>query len=132
VVQEFKRGGLKKLFKPITSTAYTRLVIQFYSNLSRDCNKSRTLSSTIQGKQVEVTTSDIAATLHCNDEHPPADAQLDEQPDPFYVSEIIEDMCASQYAEEKWNAGSWSKLLQPLLLVDYILYWNVCPLGHKS
>jgi hypothetical protein len=58
--------------------AYTRLVIQFYSNLSRDCNKPGTLSSTVQGKQLDVTTSDIATTLHCNDEHPIADAQLDE------------------------------------------------------
>jgi hypothetical protein len=41
-------------------------------------------------------------------------------------------MCAGQYADEKWNAGSRSKLPQPLLLVDYILYRNVCPLGHKS
>jgi hypothetical protein len=131
-VQEFKRRGLKKLFKPVTSTAYTRLVIQFYSNLSRDCNKPSTLSSTIQGKQVDVTTSDIAAALRCNDEHPPVDVQLDEQPDSFYVSEIIEDMCAGQYANEKWNAGSRSKLSQQLLLVDYVLYRNVCPLGHKS
>jgi hypothetical protein len=37
-----------------------------------------TLFSTVQGKQMEVTTSDIAAALHCNDEHPPEDAQLDE------------------------------------------------------
>jgi hypothetical protein len=131
-VQEFKRRGLKKLFKPVTSMAYTRLVVQFYSNLSKNCNKLGTLSSTVQGKQVVMTTSDIAIALHCNDEHPPADAQLDEQPDPFYVSEIIEDMCAGQYANEKGNAGSQSKLPQQLLLVDYVLYRNVCPLGHKS
>jgi hypothetical protein len=123
---------LKKLFKPITSTAYTRLVIQFYSNLSQDCNKPGTLSSTVQGKQLDVTTSNIAAALYCNDEHPPADAQLNEQPDAFYASGIIEDMCVSQYADEKRNAGSWSKLPQQLLLVDYILYPNMCPLGHKS
>jgi hypothetical protein len=122
---------LKKLFKPVTSTAYTRLVVQFYSNLSKDCNKPGTLSSTVQGKQVDVTTSDIAAALHCNDEHPSADAQLDEQPEPFYVSEIIEDMCVGQYADEKWNAGSRAKLPQQLLLVDYILQRNVCPLGYK-
>jgi hypothetical protein len=78
VVQEFKRRGLKKLFKPVTSTAYTSLVVQFYSNLSRDCNKPSTLSSTVKGKQVDVTTSDIVVALHCNDEHPPADAQLDD------------------------------------------------------
>jgi GTPase Era involved in 16S rRNA processing len=66
--------------------------------------------STVQGKQVEVTTADIVAALHYNDEHPPADAQLDEQPESFYVSEIIEDRCVGQYADEKRNAGSWSKL----------------------
>ena len=100
-VQEFKRRGLKKLFKPVTFMAYRRLVVQFYSNLSRDCNKLGTLSSTVQGKQVDVTTLDIAAALHCNDEHPLADAQLDEQPDSVYVSQIIEDMCAGQYVNEK-------------------------------
>jgi hypothetical protein len=121
-----------KLFKPVTSTAYTRLVIQFYSNLSRDCNKPGTLSSIVKGKHVDVTALDIAAALHCNDEQPPADAQLEDQPDAFYVFEIIDDMCAGQYADEKHNAGSRSKLPQPLLLVDYVLYRNVCPLGHKS
>jgi hypothetical protein len=32
-VQEFTRRGLKKLFKPVTSTAYTKLVVQFYNNM---------------------------------------------------------------------------------------------------
>jgi hypothetical protein len=131
-IREFKRRGLKKLFKPVTSTAYTKLIVEFYSNLSRDCNKPGTLSSRVKGKPLDVTTSDIAAALHCNDEHPPAEAQLEEQPDTLYVSEIIEDMCAGQYADEKRNAGSRSKLPQPLLLVDYVLHRNVCPLGHKS
>jgi hypothetical protein len=121
VVQTCHLHGLHKVGYPV-----------LFEPLSRDCNKPGTLSSTVQGKQVDVTTSDIAAALHCNDEHPPADAQLDEQPDPFYVSEIIEDMCTGQYADEKWNAGSWSKLPQLLLLVHYILYRNVCLLGQKS
>jgi hypothetical protein len=131
-IQEFKCHGLKKLFKPVTSTAYTRLVVQFYSNLFTDCNRRGVMFSTVQGKQVEVTIADIAATLHCNDEHPPKDAQLDEQPESFYVSEIIEDMCAGQYADEKWNASSRSKLPPQLWLVDPIMQQNVCPLGHKS
>jgi hypothetical protein len=109
-VQEFKRRGLKKLFKPVTSTTYTRLVVQFYLNLFTDCNRRGVMFSTVQGKQVEVTTADIPATFHRNDEHPPTDAQLDEQPESFYVSEIIEDMCVGQYADEKRNVGSWSKL----------------------
>jgi hypothetical protein len=61
---------LKKLFKPVTSTAYTKLVVQFYSNLYIDCNRRGVLFSNVKGKQVEVTTADIAAALKCNDEHP--------------------------------------------------------------
>ena len=69
-VQEFTRHGLKKLFKPITSMAYTRLVVQFYTNLYIDCNRRGVLFSTVQGKKIEVTTADIVAALKCNDEHP--------------------------------------------------------------
>jgi hypothetical protein len=77
-IQEIKRRGLKKLCKPVTSMAYTGLVVQFYLNLFTDCNHQGVMFSTVQGKRVEVTTADIAAALHCNDEHLPADAQLDE------------------------------------------------------
>jgi hypothetical protein len=38
-VQEFKCLGLKKLFKPVTSSAYTKLIVQFYENLFTDCNR---------------------------------------------------------------------------------------------
>jgi hypothetical protein len=131
-VQEFKCQGLKKLFKPVTSTAYIKLIIQFYENLSMDCNGRGVLFSMVQGKRVEVTTSDIADALKCHDEHPPEDAQLDEQPKSFYVSEIIDDICAGQYADGKRNAGSQSKLPPQLWLMDSILQRNVCPLGHKS
>ena len=90
--------------------AYTRLVVQFYTNLHTNCNRRGVLFSTVHGKQIEVTTADIAAALKCNDEHPPKAAHLDEQLEAFYVSEIIEDMCEGHYADEKNNAGSWSKL----------------------
>jgi hypothetical protein len=69
-VQEFKCRGLKKLFKPVTSIAYIKLIIQFYENLSTDCNRWGVLFSMVQGKRVKVTTSDIADALKCNDEHP--------------------------------------------------------------
>jgi hypothetical protein len=69
-VREFKRHGLKKLFKPVTFTAYTKLIVQFYENLFTNCNRQGALFSTVQGKKVEVTTSDIAAALKCNNEHP--------------------------------------------------------------
>ena len=131
-IQEFTRRGLKKLFKPVTTTAYTRLVIQFYTNLHTNCDRRGVLLSTVQGKPIEVTTADIAAALKCNDEHPPEAAHLDEQPEAFYVSEIIEDMCDGHFADGKNNAGSRSKLPPQLWLVDSILYRNVCPLGHKT
>jgi hypothetical protein len=131
-VQEFTRRGLKKLFKPVTSTAYTKLVVQFYSNLYTESNKRGVLFSKVKGKPVEVTTADIAAALKCNDDHPPVGAQMDAQPEPFYMSQIIDDMCGGQYADNKNNAGSRSKLPPQLWLVDSILYRNVCPLGHKT
>jgi hypothetical protein len=90
---EFTRHGLKKLFKPVTSTAYTKLVVQFYSNLYTNCNKRGVLFSNVKGKQVEVTTADIAAALKCNDEHPLVEAQMDAQPESYYIFEIVEDMC---------------------------------------
>jgi hypothetical protein len=79
-----------------------------------------------------MTTADIATTLKCNDEHPPAIAQIDAQPESFYISEIIEDMCARQYTDDKNNVGNGSKFPPQLWLVDSILYRNVCPLGHKT
>ena len=129
-VQEFTRRGLKKLFKPVTSTAYTGLVIQFYTNLRTNCDRWGVLLSTVQGKPIEVTTVDIAAGLKCNDEHPPKAAHLEEQPETFYVSEIIKDMCERHFADGKNNAGSRSKLPPQLWLMDSILYRNVCPIGH--
>jgi hypothetical protein len=35
-VQELKRWGLKRLFKPVASTTYERLVHAFYEHLSYD------------------------------------------------------------------------------------------------
>jgi hypothetical protein len=100
--------------------------------MNTNCNRRGVLFSTVQGKQVEMTTADIAAAFKCNDEHPPVDAQMDEQPESFYISEIIEDMCVGQYADDKNNMGSRSKLPPQLWLVDSILQRIVCPLGHKS
>jgi hypothetical protein len=37
-VQELKRRGLKRLFKPVASTAYEHLVREFYENLRCECD----------------------------------------------------------------------------------------------
>jgi hypothetical protein len=43
-VQELKNRGLKRLFKPVASTAYERLVKAFYEHLSYDCSQGMFLS----------------------------------------------------------------------------------------
>ena len=52
-VQELKRYGLKRLFKPIVSTTYERLVRSFYENLKYDCNRPDVLVSSINDRDVE-------------------------------------------------------------------------------
>jgi hypothetical protein len=72
-VQELKHRGLKRLFKPVTSTAYERLVWSFYENLKYNCNRPDILVSSIDDRDVEVTIADIAAVLKCHHEPPEAD-----------------------------------------------------------
>jgi hypothetical protein len=72
-VQELKRRGLKRLFKPIASTAYKRLVRTFYEHLRYECSRPDVLFSSIDGIDVEVTIADIAAVLKCSHEPPGSD-----------------------------------------------------------
>jgi hypothetical protein len=65
-VQELKNRGLKRLFNPVASTAYERLVREFYEHLSIDCDQSDILSFSIDGREVEVTIADVAAVLKCS------------------------------------------------------------------
>jgi hypothetical protein len=73
VVQELKHQGLKRLFKPVASTAYERLVRAFYEHLSYDCSWPDVLVSSIDGKDVEVTIADVTAVLKCSHEPPKSD-----------------------------------------------------------
>jgi hypothetical protein len=63
------------------------------------------LYSTVQGKSIEVTSTNTTTALKCNDEHPPEDSQFEEQPLRFYVVEIIVDMCRaiSKQAQQRWQ-----------------------------
>jgi hypothetical protein len=72
-VEELKRRGLKRLFKPVASTAYKRLVREFYKHLKIDCDQSDILFSSIDGREVEVTIADVAAVLKCSHEPPESD-----------------------------------------------------------
>jgi hypothetical protein len=72
-VEELKRRGLKRLFKPVTSTAYERLVREFYTHLRIDGDQPDSLFSFIDGREVEVTIGDIADVLKCSHEPPESD-----------------------------------------------------------
>jgi hypothetical protein len=92
-VEEFKRHGLKRLFKPITSTAYKSLITQFYEHLTFNCNKLGIMSSSIKGMNIEVTSANIVAALKCNDDHPPGEGQFEVEPPMLIMVDIIGDMC---------------------------------------
>jgi hypothetical protein len=109
-VQELKRRGLKRLFKPVTSTAYERLLQTFYENLTYDCNRTDILSSSLDDRDIEVTVANIAATLKCNAECPEAKEQWIAYPSMLAIEEIIEDMCEGRYADQYRNATSKAKL----------------------
>jgi hypothetical protein len=72
-VEELKRRGLKRLFKPVASTAYKRLVREFYKHLRINGDQPDILFSSIDGREVEVTIADVVAVLKCSHELPELD-----------------------------------------------------------
>jgi hypothetical protein len=131
-VRELKRRGLKRLFKPVASTAYERLVREFYENLRCECDQQDVLFSSIDGEEVQVTIADIAAALKCNHEPPESDIPWLECPPMLTVEDIVADMCDGHFADGHRNAASKTKIPRELLFIDMVLYRNVCPLGHKT
>jgi hypothetical protein len=131
-VQELKRRGLKRLFKPVTSTAYERLVREFYTHLRIDDDQPDSLFSSIDGRNVEVTIGDIAAALKCSHEPPESDIPWIDCPSMLTLEDIVSDMCEGQYADDRRNAATKTKIPRNLLFIDMVLYRNVCPLGHKT
>jgi hypothetical protein len=131
-VKELKRRGLKRLFKPVTSTAYERLVKEFYKHLGIDCDQPDLLFSSIDEREVEVTIADVAAVLKCSHEPPESNVPWLECPSMPTLKDIIFDMCEGQYADSRCNAASKTKIPRNLLFIDMVLYRNVCPLGHKT
>jgi hypothetical protein len=131
-VKELKRQGLKRLFKPVASTAYERLVRTFYEHLRYECSRPDILFSSIDGIEVEVTIADVAAVLKCSHEPLESDVPWLECLSMLTLKDIIFDMCEGQYADKHRNAASKTKIPQNLLFIDIVLYRNVCPLGHKT
>jgi hypothetical protein len=131
-VEELKRKGLKRLLKFVASTAYERLVKEFYKHLRIDCDQPDILFSSIDGREVEVTIADVATVLKCS--HEPLESNIPwlKCPSMLTFEDIVSDMCEGQYANSCRNAASKTKIPQNLLFIDMVLYRNVCPLGHKT
>jgi hypothetical protein len=108
-VQESKNWDLKRLFKPIASTAYERLVREFYEHLSYDCYQPDVLVSSIDGREVEVTIADVAAMLKCSHEPPESDIPWLECPPMLTLEDIVSDICEGQYVDHHRNAASKTK-----------------------
>jgi hypothetical protein len=100
VVQELKRRGLKRLFKPVAFTAYERLVRAFYEHLRYDCNQPDVLVSSIDGRDVEVTIADVAAVLKCSHKPLELDVPWIDCPSMLTLEDIVFDMCEGQYADK--------------------------------
>jgi hypothetical protein len=98
-VQQLKRRGLKQLFKPVTSTAYERMVQSFYENLKHDCNWPNVLSSSIDDRDVELTIADIAVALKCNTEQPEADDQWTACLSMLTTEDIVSDIYEGQFTD---------------------------------
>jgi hypothetical protein len=131
-VKELKRRGLNRLFKPVASTAYERLVREFYTHLRIDGDQPDSFFSSIDGRNVEVTIRDIAVMLKCSHEPPESDIPWIECPSMLTLEDIVSDMCEGQYADDRRNAASKTKIPRNLLFIDMVLYRNVCPLGQKT
>jgi hypothetical protein len=131
-VQELKRRGLKRLFKPVASTAYECLVREFYENLRCECDQPDVLFSSTDGGEVQVTIADVATALKCNHEPPESDIPWLECPPMLTVEDIVIDMCDGHFADGHRIAASKMKIPQNLLFIDMVFYRNVCPLRHKT
>jgi hypothetical protein len=131
-VQQLKNQGMKRLFKPVASTTYERLVKAFYEQLSYDCDQQDVLVSSIDGREVEMTIADVAVILKCSHKPPESDIPWVECPSLLTLKDIVFDMCEGQYVDRHRNAASKAKIPRNLLFIDMVLYRNVCPLGHKT
>jgi hypothetical protein len=120
-VQELKNRGLKRIFKPVASTAYERLVREFYEHLSVDCDQPDVLFTSIDGREVEVTIADVAAVLKCNHKPPKSDVPWLECPSMLTLEDIVSDMCEGQYANSHRNAANKTKIPWNLLFIDMVL-----------
>jgi hypothetical protein len=130
-IQELKHHSLKRLFKPVTSTTYERLVLSFYEKLKYDYNQSGVLFSSINDRDVEVTIGDIVAALKCHAEPPEAEEPWIVYPSMLTTKDNVLDMCEGQFVEKHKNAASKTKMPPQLWFMDIVLQMNVCPLGHK-
>jgi hypothetical protein len=123
---------LKRLFKLVTSTAYERLVREFYTHLRIDGDQPNILFSSVDGREVVVTIADIAAMLKCSHEPPVSDILWLECPSMLTLEDIISDMCEEQYVDDRQNTASKTKIPWNLLFIDMVLYQKCVSFGTQD
>jgi hypothetical protein len=119
-------------FEEVIQAHHLRSIRTFYEHLRYKCNQPNVLVSSIDSRDVEVTTVDLAATLKCSHEPPKSDVPWIDCPSMLTIKDIVSDMCEGQYANKHQNAASKAKIPWNLWFVDVVLYRNVCPLGHRG
>jgi hypothetical protein len=77
---------------------------------------------------VDIIESVAAIKCPCDDQH----AQFGEYPPHCDLHFIIQDMFGGAYRDARRTCTTRSQLPHNLLLIDYVLKKNVCPLGHKT
>jgi hypothetical protein len=66
--------------------------------------------SSIDGREVEVTIADITAVLKCSHELPESDIPWLECPSMLTLEDIVSDMFEGQYADDRQNTASKTKI----------------------
>jgi hypothetical protein len=127
---QFKRRNLLPLLKPANDFFYHLFVHIFYQNLTFDTDNPAFLSSIVLGQQVYVSIEDITIALDCLSDDPRG--RFGEYSPHCDLHFIIHDLFGGVYGDDKHTCAKRSQLPPHLLLVDYVLKTNVCPLGHKT
>jgi len=118
------------LLQPANDFFHAPFVYLYYKNLKFDIEIPAYLSSTILGQEVYVCVTEISNAIKCpcDDQH----AQFGEYPPHCDLHFIIREMFGGVYGDTKHTCATRSQLPHNLLLIDYVLKKNVCPLGHKT
>ncbi|XP_059429142.1 uncharacterized protein LOC132162951 [Corylus avellana] len=105
-------GKLKsQWFGPcVVTKVFPHGALEIHSPEKNQTLKPGVMSSSVQGMDIEVTSTNIATALKYNNEHPPEEEQFEEKSPMLTVAEIIGDMCEGHFVDGHNNVGSRTKM----------------------